>query len=50
MAWVAQQRRSQTVQKAIDYIYIILIQRKLAGNLYKKKAAEVIKGAISLQQ
>jgi len=43
-------RRSQTVQKAIDYINIILIQQKLAGNFYKEKAAEVIKGEISLLQ
>jgi hypothetical protein len=43
-------RRSQTVQKAIDYINILLIQQKLAGNFYKEKAAEVIKGEISLLQ
>jgi hypothetical protein len=40
-------RRSQTVQKAIDYINIILIQNKLAGNIYMEKAEEVIKGEIS---
>jgi len=43
-------RRSQTIQKAIDYINILLIQQKLAGNFYKEKAAEVIKGEISLLQ
>jgi hypothetical protein len=43
-------RRSQTVQKAIDYINIILIQYALAGNFYKEKAAEVIKGEIGLLQ
>jgi hypothetical protein len=36
-------RRSQTVQKAIDYINIILIDHKLAGDNYKEKAAEVVK-------
>jgi hypothetical protein len=39
-------RRSKTVQKAIDYINIILIQHKLAGDYYKEKAQEVINGEI----
>lgn len=36
-------RRSQTVQKAVDYINIILIERALAGDYYKEKAIAVIK-------
>lgn len=36
-------RRSKTVQKAIDYINIILIQHTLAGDFYKERAASVIK-------
>ena len=40
-------RRSQTVQKAIDYINIILIQYKLAGDQYKEKAIAVIKEEIN---
>jgi hypothetical protein len=36
-------RRSKTVQKAIDYINIILIQHRLAGDYYKERAAAVIK-------
>ena len=39
-------RRSKTVQKAIDYINIILIQHKLAGDYYMEKAQEVIKWEI----
>ena len=39
-------RRSQTVQKAIDYINIILIKNKLAGEHYKKKALEVLKDGV----
>jgi hypothetical protein len=39
-------RRSKTVQKAIDYINIILIEHKLAGDYYMEKALEVIKGEI----
>ena len=39
-------RRSRTTQKAIDYINIILIERRLAGDYYKGKALEVIKGEI----
>jgi hypothetical protein len=35
-------RRSQTLQKAIDYVNIILIQHKLAGNYYKEKATGAI--------
>jgi hypothetical protein len=36
-------RRSQTIQKAIDYINIILIVHKLAGDLYMEKALMVVK-------
>jgi hypothetical protein len=36
-------RRSKTIQKAIDYIDIILIRHKLAGNSYMEKAAALIK-------
>lgn len=39
-------RRSQTVQKAIDYINIILVQHNLAGDQYKVKAISVIKEEI----
>jgi hypothetical protein len=39
-------RRSRTTQKAIDYINIILIEHRLAGDYYKEKALEVIKGEI----
>jgi hypothetical protein len=35
-------RRSQTVLKAIDYVKKILIEHKLAGNLYKEKASSVL--------
>jgi len=35
-------RRSKTVQKAIDYIDIILLKHKLAGDYYMEKALEVI--------
>jgi hypothetical protein len=35
-------RRSQTLQKAIDYVNIILIKHKLAGDHFKGKAVEVI--------
>lgn len=34
--------RSQTVQKAIDFIEIILIRNKLAGSLYREKALEAV--------
>jgi hypothetical protein len=39
-------RRSQTVQKAIDYINIILVRNKLAGEHYKKIAEATLKSAI----
>jgi len=35
-------RRSLTVQKAIDYIEIILIRHRLAGNHYMQRAMEVV--------
>jgi hypothetical protein len=38
-------RRSQTVQKAIDYINIILIRHALAGDYYKKIAEDTLKDA-----
>jgi hypothetical protein len=37
-------KRSKTVQKALDYIDIILVRHKLAGDHYKIKAESVIKG------
>jgi hypothetical protein len=40
-------RRSQTLQKAIDYINIILIKNKLAGEHYMEKAIAVIKEEIN---
>lgn len=36
-------KRSMTVQKALDYIDIILVRHKLAGNHYSEKAASLIK-------
>jgi hypothetical protein len=39
-------RRSKTVQKAIDYISIILIKHRLAGDHYMEKAIAVIKDEI----
>jgi hypothetical protein len=39
-------KRSQTVQKAIDYINIILIEHRLAGDHYKDKAIAVLKNEI----
>lgn len=39
-------RRSKTVQKAIDYINIILIEHRLAGDYYMEKAAAVLKDEI----
>jgi len=39
-------RRSQSLQKAVDYVNIILIKNKLAGDYYKQKALEVIKNEI----
>ena len=38
-------RRSQQVQKAIDYIDVILIRNMLAGTKYHQKAKEVIRSA-----
>jgi hypothetical protein len=35
-------KRSKTVQKAIDYIRIILIEHTLAGDYYKKRAVAVL--------
>jgi hypothetical protein len=40
-------RRSKTVQKAIDYINIILIEHKLAGAYYREKAISVLREEIS---
>jgi hypothetical protein len=37
-------KRSKTVQKALDYIDIILVKHKLAGEYYRDKAVLVIKG------
>jgi hypothetical protein len=37
-------RRSQTVQKAIDFIKVIIIHNKLAGEYYCKKAVSVLAG------
>lgn len=39
-------RRSQTVQKAIDYIYLIFIKNKLAGDRYRAKAVTVVENEI----
>jgi hypothetical protein len=39
-------RRSQTVQKAVDYINSLLIEHSLAGEYYKEKAIAVIKEEI----
>jgi hypothetical protein len=36
-------RRSKTIQKALDYIDIILIKNKLAGNHFMNKAVAVVK-------
>lgn len=35
-------KRSKTVQKALDYIDIILVRHKLAGEIYKERAVSVI--------
>lgn len=35
-------RRSQTVQKAIDFIEVLLIKHNLAGDSYRKKAIKII--------
>lgn len=37
-------KRSKTVQKALDYIDIILVKHKLAGEYYCERAVAVIKG------
>jgi hypothetical protein len=39
-------KRSQTVVKALDYINIILVKNKLAGEHYKNKAEDILKNAI----
>ncbi|MBK9388997.1 MAG: hypothetical protein IPN68_01960 [Bacteroidetes bacterium] len=36
-------KRSKTVEKALDYINIILVKQKLAGDHYSEKAAEFLK-------
>jgi hypothetical protein len=36
-------RRSKTVQKAIDYINVILIKHRLAGDNYMEKAVAIVK-------
>jgi hypothetical protein len=33
-------RRSKTIQKAIDYVHIILVRHRLAGEHHKQKALE----------
>lgn len=35
-------RRSQTVQKALDFIDVLLVKYNLAGDLYREKALQVI--------
>ena len=37
-------RRSQTIQKAIDFIEVIFIRNKLAGDYYRQKAVSVLAG------
>jgi hypothetical protein len=39
-------KRSKTIQKALDYIDVILIRHKLAGDHYCEKAAEILKNKI----
>jgi len=39
-------RRSKTVHKAVDYIDIILIKNKLAGDYYKERAVAILKDEI----
>ncbi|HEY5469943.1 MAG TPA: hypothetical protein VIK07_05435 [Bacteroidales bacterium] len=39
-------KRSMTVQKAIDYVRIILIENNLAGEYFKQKASVVLKDEI----
>jgi hypothetical protein len=36
-------KRSMTIQKALDYIDVILIRNRLAGDHYRERAADVIK-------
>jgi hypothetical protein len=36
-------RRSQTAEKALDYIHVLLVKHKLGGNHYHDRALEVIK-------
>lgn len=43
-------KRSKTVQKALDYIDVILIKHKLAGEDHMKRAVEVLKVENNLQQ
>lgn len=40
-------RRSQTLQKAIDYIDVILIKNNLAGDHYRDKAKDIITEAVN---
>lgn len=35
-------KRSKTVQKALDYIHVVLIKKKLAGNYYMEKANQIV--------
>ena len=44
--WHIHRRRSKTVQKAIDYINIILIEHRLAGDYYKGIAVAVLNNEI----
>ena len=39
-------RRSQTVQKAVDYINIILIKNRLAGDYYRETAKTILENQI----
>jgi len=41
-------KRSKTVQKAIDYVRIILIENNLAGELYREKAISVLENIFIL--
>jgi hypothetical protein len=40
-------KRSQTVQKAIDYIHVILIKHRLAGDYYLERAKAVIESELA---
>jgi hypothetical protein len=42
-------RRSMTLQKAIDYVNIILIKHKLAGEFYSQQAELTVKDLIERQ-